>query len=102
MNDFEKQIDGVTEDGLRCLDIEILQLNLGLKCNQQCHHCHLEAAPHRKEMMDWPIMERVLKAAEEIQVNLVDLTGGAPELNPHFRRFYNGPPGTGLFRSGSD
>jgi radical SAM/Cys-rich protein len=87
MNDFEKQIDGVTEDGLRCLDIEILQLNLGLKCNQQCHHCHLEAAPHRKEMMDWPIMERVLKAAEEIQVHLVDLTGGAPELNPHFRRF---------------
>jgi len=87
MNDFEKQIDGVTEDGLRCLDIEILQLNLGLKCNQQCHHCHLEAAPHRKEMMDWPIMERVLKAAEEIKVHLVDLTGGAPELNPHFRRF---------------
>ena len=87
MNNFEKQIDGVTEDGLRCLNIETLQLNLGLKCNQQCHHCHLEAAPDRKEMMDWPIMERVLKAAEETQVRLVDLTGGAPELNPHFRRF---------------
>ncbi len=87
MNDFEKKIDGVTEDGLRCLNVEILQLNLGLKCNQQCHHCHLEAAPHRKEMMDWPIMEQVLKAAKEIQAHLVDLTGGAPELNPHFRRF---------------
>jgi radical SAM/Cys-rich protein len=86
MNDFEKQIDGGTGDGLRCLNIDILQLNLGLKCNQQCHHCHLEAAPHRKEMMDWPTMERVLKAAKEIQVHLVDLTGGSPELNPYFRR----------------
>jgi len=85
MNDFEKQIDGGTGDGLRCLNIDILQLNLGLKCNQQCHHCHLEAAPHRKEMMDWPTMERVLKAAKEMQVHLVDLTGGSPELNPYFR-----------------
>ena len=87
MNDFEKQIGGVTGDGLRSLNIEIFQLNLGFKCNQQCHHCHLEAAPHRKEMMDWTTMERVLKAAKEIRVHLVDLTGGAPELNPHFRRF---------------
>lgn len=87
MNDFEKQIDGITGDGLRCLNIDILQLNLGLKCNQQCHHCHLEAAPHRREMMDWSTMERVLKAAKEIQVHMVDLTGGSPELNPYFRRF---------------
>lgn len=87
MNDFERRIDGIRENGLRRLNIEILQINLGLKCNQQCQHCHLEAAPHRKEMMDWPTMERVLKAARESQVRLVDLTGGAPELNPHFRRF---------------
>ncbi len=87
MNDFERQIAEVTRDGLRCLNIEVLQLNLGLQCNQRCHHCHLEAAPQRKEMMDWPTMERVLKVAKEIQVRLVDLTGGAPEINPHFRRF---------------
>ena len=87
MNDFERQIAEVTRDGLRCLNIEVLQLNLGLQCNQRCHHCHLEAAPQRKEMMDWPTMERVMKVAKEIQVRLVDLTGGAPEINPHFRRF---------------
>ena len=87
MNDFERQIAEVTRDGLRCLNIEVLQLNLGLQCNQRCHHCHLEAAPQRKETMAWPTMERVLKVAKEIQVRLVDLTGGAPEINPHFRRF---------------
>jgi len=87
MNDFERQIDRVMGDGLRSLNIEILQINLGLKCNQQCHHCHLEAAPDRKEMMDWPTMERVLTAAKEIQIRLVDLTGGAPEINPNFRCF---------------
>jgi radical SAM/Cys-rich protein len=86
MNDFEKKIDGQGGDGLHSLNLEILQVNLGLKCNQKCHHCHLEASPQRMEMMDWPTMERVLKAAEEIQCQLVDLTGGAPELNPHFRR----------------
>jgi radical SAM/Cys-rich protein len=87
MNDFEKQIDGNGGDGLHSFNLEILQVNLGLRCNQKCHHCHLEASPQRMEMMDWPAMERVLKAAKEIQCQLVDLTGGAPELNPHFRRF---------------
>lgn len=84
MNDFEKQIDRAGGNGLRCFDIEILQVNLGLKCNQKCHHCHLEAPPQRMEMMDWSTVERVLEAAKEIKCQLVDLTGGAPELNPHF------------------
>lgn len=84
MNDFEKQIGG---DGLRSFHLEILQVNLGLRCNQKCHHCHLEASPGRMEMMDWSTMERVLKAAKEIPCHVVDLTGGSPELNPHFRPF---------------
>lgn len=84
MNDFEKQIGG---DGLHSFHLEILQVNLGLRCNQKCHHCHLEASPQRREMMDWSTMERVLEAAKETQCQLVDLTGGAPELNPHFLRF---------------
>jgi radical SAM/Cys-rich protein len=87
MNDFEKQVDRIGGDGLRSFHLEILQVNLGLKCNQKCHHCHLEASPQRREMMDWSIMERVLEAAKETQCQLVDLTGGAPELNPHFSRF---------------
>ena len=90
MNDFEKQISGTGGGGLRSTGLEILQVNLGLKCNQECRHCHLEASPERLEMMDWPTMEKVLKAAGEIPGPLVDLTGGAPELNPHFRRFVSG------------
>jgi radical SAM/Cys-rich protein len=87
MNDFEKQLDRNGGEGLHSSNLEILQVNLGLRCNQKCHHCHLEASPQRMEMMDWPTMERVLETANEIQCQLVDLTGGTPELNPHFPRF---------------
>jgi radical SAM/Cys-rich protein len=87
MNDFEKRVKTVAGDALCSLDVEILQVNLGLKCNQECYHCHLEASSRRQEMMDWPTMELVLKAAREVGCRVVDLTGGAPELNPHFRRF---------------
>ncbi len=87
MNDFEKQVAKNGGEGLHSSEIETLQVNLGLKCNQQCTHCHLEASPKRKEMMEWPTMERVLDAARKAHCQLVDLTGGAPELNPHFCRF---------------
>ena len=87
MNDFEKQITEATGNGLLSLEIETLQVNLGLRCNQQCNHCHLEASPHRSEMMEWPIMRLVLEAARSFGCGRIDLTGGAPELNPHFRRF---------------
>jgi radical SAM/Cys-rich protein len=83
MNDFEKGIAG----GLYSMQIDTLQVNLGLRCNQQCNHCHLEASPQRPEMMEWPVMELVLEAVRSSRCRLVDLTGGAPELNPHFRRF---------------
>jgi radical SAM/Cys-rich protein len=86
MNDFEKRIAGITGDELRSLTIETLQVNLGLKCNQHCSHCHLEASPERTEIMEWPTMELVVEAAEIAPCQLVDLTGGAPEFNPHFRR----------------
>lgn len=87
MNEFEKQIAGVCDKGLHSLKIETLQVNLGLRCNQQCNHCHLEASPQRKEMMEWPTMQMVLVAAKTVGCKLIDLTGGAPELNPNFRRF---------------
>jgi radical SAM/Cys-rich protein len=87
MNLFEKEVIKNTGDLLHSFEIEILQLNLGLRCNQQCAHCHLEASPSRKEAMDWPTMELVLKAAAKASCRIVDLTGGAPELNPYFRPF---------------
>lgn len=87
LNHFEEKISEFGCDGLYSQKIEILQVNLGLRCNQQCIHCHLEASPRRTEMMDWPVMELVLEAASYVRPRLVDLTGGAPELNPRFRRF---------------
>ena len=87
MNDFEKQVADTNGDGLYSLRIEILQVNLGLRCNQRCTHCHLEASPERTEIMDWGTMQLVLEAARNARAQLIDLTGGAPELNPHFCRF---------------
>jgi len=87
MNDFEKRIAEVSSEGLHSLKVKTLQVNVGLRCNQQCNHCHLEASPQRKEMMEWPTMELVLEAARGVRCQLVDLTGGAPELSPSFRRF---------------
>lgn len=88
MNYFEKRI--FTEHGTEGLfsdTIETLQVNLGLVCNQRCLHCHLGSSPERKEMMEWPVMEMILNAAMNLHCRFVDLTGGAPELNPFFRRF---------------
>lgn len=88
MNAFEKRI--AAEQGTQGLfsdAIQTLQINLGLRCNQRCLHCHLDASPDRKETMKWPVMELILKAAERSCCRLVDLTGGAPEFNPYFRPF---------------
>ena len=87
MNDFDRMIARHGMPALRSENIEILQVNLGLKCNQQCRHCHLEASPKRSEKMGWKVMEWVLEAVEWSRPSFVDLTGGAPELNPDFRRF---------------
>jgi radical SAM/Cys-rich protein len=88
MNDFENRIAAAHEsEGVFSDSIETLQVNLGLTCNQRCLHCHLEASPERKELMGWPVMELILKVVQESRFPLVDLTGGAPELNPFFRRF---------------
>lgn len=86
-NDFDRRLSRASGDGLRAVAIETVQVNLGLACNRRCAHCHLDGRPSRKEMMDWGMMELVLDACRSARPKLVDLTGGAPELNPHFRRF---------------
>ena len=60
-----------------------LQINMGLVCNQACRHCHLEAGPHRTESMDRPTVDAVIAYARQGGFELIDITGGAPELNPH-------------------
>jgi len=87
MNDFEARIAGIAGVGLHSQKIEALQVNLGLRCNQQCTHCHLGASPGRTEMMQWATMQSVVEASKKAGCRLADLTGGAPEINPSFRRF---------------
>jgi len=87
LNRFEQRIREVLGNGLMSLGIETVQVNLGLRCNQHCRHCHVNAGPDRTEQMDWPTMERVVAVARLAGCARVDLTGGAPELNEHFRRF---------------
>lgn len=65
----------------------VLQLNIGLYCNQACSHCHVESSPMRKEMMDRATAERCIDLVKQpgCHVTTVDITGGAPELNSQFR-----------------
>ncbi|GAB4262293.1 MAG: arsenosugar biosynthesis radical SAM protein ArsS [Deferrisomatales bacterium] len=86
MNRFEQKIRPLEPEGLHGAEIRLLQVNLGFRCNLKCRHCHVEASADRPEQMTWSTMEHVLAAAAQVGECLVDLTGGAPELNPHFRR----------------
>lgn len=70
--------------------LETLQVNLGYKCNQSCVHCHVNAGPKRIEMMNQETVAQVLAFAERARIQTLDLTGGAPELNPHFRFLVQG------------
>ena len=66
-------------------DLTTLQVNLGYRCNQACFHCHVNASPDRKEMMGRETIELVLDVLRARRLATLDVTGGAPELNPHFR-----------------
>lgn len=65
--------------------LEILQVNLGYVCNLSCTHCHVNASPKRTELMDKATIDEVLNFVDRQNIQTVDLTGGAPEMNPHFR-----------------
>lgn len=67
--------------------VEILQVNVGKMCNQTCRHCHVDAGPDRKEIMTRETMMHCLEALHNTGITTVDITGGAPELNPNFRWF---------------
>lgn len=71
-------------NGFRKRQIEVLQVNMGKYCNQACLHCHVEAGPGRKEMMALETVEAILGFLKRSEIPTVDITGGAPELNPHF------------------
>jgi radical SAM/Cys-rich protein len=71
---------------LRRRGIDTLQINLGYRCNQSCQHCHVNAGPNRTEQMDGETVDLVLDVLRARAIATLDITGGAPELNQHFRR----------------
>ena len=82
--------DKIAEAGhfpLRPKKLEILQINLGYMCNQVCEHCHVDAGPDRKEIMTRETMVQCLEVISNTGAHTLDLTGGAPEMNPDFRWF---------------
>jgi radical SAM/Cys-rich protein len=84
--DFERAVTRCTDAGLRANTVEIFQINLGKLCNMTCRHCHVDAGPDRwQEVMDRETVDACLRALDRTAAHTVDLTGGAPELNPHFR-----------------
>jgi MoaA/NifB/PqqE/SkfB family radical SAM enzyme len=91
--------DRLTREGLASLrrgTVRTLQVNVTRRCNLACHHCHVEAGPKRTEALDRAGAERVLELLEATpQVEVLDLTGGAPELSEHFRRLVEGARGLG-------
>jgi radical SAM/Cys-rich protein len=84
---FEERIRRVRPEPLRSSGIGILQVNLGYRCNMSCAHCHVEAGPGRNEEMNSDTIGTVLAVLRGYEIGTLDITGGSPELNPHFRYF---------------
>lgn len=84
---FESKIQDMGMKNLKPVGIDIFQVNVGKMCNQVCKHCHVDAGPDRKEIMTRDTMQQILDAMDGMPVKTVDLTGGAPEMNPDFRWF---------------
>ena len=84
---FSEKMQDIDLMPLKPTQIDTLQINVGKMCNQVCKHCHVDAGPDRKEIMSWETMSACLKALVNPSLTTVDITGGAPEMNPHFRRF---------------
>lgn len=84
---FKDRLEQSGFSTLRPVKPEIFQVNVGYMCNQTCKHCHVDAGPHRKEKMTVEVMKLCLEKIREFETDIVDITGGAPEMNEDFRWF---------------
>jgi radical SAM/Cys-rich protein len=84
---FKQKVADVGMFPLLAGGVDIFQVNMGKMCNQVCKHCHVDAGPDRKEIMTKETMQLCLNVLANSPIKIVDLTGGAPELNPDFRWF---------------
>lgn len=83
---FDDRLGQIGLSPLHATDITVFQVNLGKLCNQTCRHCHVDAGPDRQESMSRETADLCLNALANTDIPTVDITGGAPELNPNFRR----------------
>jgi len=85
---FQQKLEQSNLYPLKPFQVEIFQINIGKMCNQMCKHCHVDAGPDRKEIMTRETMQVCINVlAKNEQLKTVDITGGAPELNPNFEWF---------------
>lgn len=82
---FRSALDQHSVQELRARSVEILQINVGKVCNQTCTHCHVDAGPDRRESMELDVAQQIAEVLKQPEITTLDITGGAPEMNPHFR-----------------
>ncbi|NOZ46853.1 MAG: radical SAM/Cys-rich domain protein [Chlorobi bacterium] len=87
IQDFTNKLQETGLFPLKPVELDILQINLGYLCNQACTHCHVNAGPSRKEIMTKETLQWCLVAIDNNTIKTIDLTGGAPEMNPNFEWF---------------
>lgn len=93
---FSQRLDDIGLSPLKPTGIRIFQINIGKMCNQVCAHCHVDAGPDRKEIMSRETMQQCLDVLAQSEFDVVDITGGAPEMNPDFRWFVGQVSALGL------
>ncbi len=93
---FHRRVADVDASALAAKRAATLLVNVGLRCDLECAHCHLRCSPERDELMSGEVMDSVVTFAEALQPDLVDVTGGAPELHPHIASFLTRLRGTSL------
>lgn len=82
--EFKNKVSEVLKRPLSSMEIQRLQVNVGYRCNMACRHCHVSSGPGRTEVMERATIDRVVALLKEHNIRTLDITGGAPELNPHF------------------
>ncbi len=87
MNKFDQKLNDIGHYPLTADDISILQVNMGYKCNLKCTHCHVNASPDRTEEMSLETVDKIIDILKQHdEITTVDITGGSPEYNPHYKR----------------
>ena len=96
MRDTLPLLEAIPFPALRRGRLDTLQVNVGYRCNQSCVHCHVNAGPNRTEEMTGAVADLVIDVLARGGIATLDITGGAPELNPHFRRMVRGARALGV------